>query len=76
MAFQRARVKKALGSVPQTCRNGRRVAVDTDGSYVSNQGIRGKLWLKEQDGVFVLPVMVGPPSDLDWHKPGLGRQAR
>ena len=65
MTFQRARVNKALGSVSQICKNGNRVIFDTGGSYIQNKETGSKLWLKEQGGVFVLPMMVGPPSEID-----------
>ena len=66
MTFQVAKVKKALGSVSQMVRNGNRLVFDQDAqgkdiSYVQNKKSGEKIWLRMENGVYVLDLMVGPP---------------
>lgn len=67
MTFQVARVKKALGSVSQMVQNNNRVVFDQDEqgrdvSYVQNKRTQEKLWLRKENGVYVLDLLVGPPK--------------
>ena len=66
MVFQVAQVKKALGSVPNIVRNGDMVVFDEDGSYIMNKDSGKKMWMRGDNGVFVLDVLVAPAS---WKKP-------
>lgn len=66
MTFQVARVKKALGSVSQMVQNNNRVVFDQDEqgrdiSYVQNKRTNEKIWLRRENGVYVLDLLVGPP---------------
>ena len=51
---------------------GNRVVFDVGGSYIMNVSTGDRLWLQEQNGVYALPAMIGPPSELA--NPDFGRQ--
>ena len=66
MTFQLAKVRKALGSVSQMVRNGNRLVFDQDAqgkdiSFVQNKKSGEKIWLRQENGVYVLDLLVGPP---------------
>ena len=61
------RVKKALGSVSQMVKNGNRLVFDQDSSvkdtsYIQNKRSNEKIWLRQENGVYVLDLMVAPPQ--------------
>ena len=62
MTFQCAEVNKALGSVSQIVHKGSRVVFDESGSYIQDKASGSRLWLEEQNGVFVLSAYVAPHS--------------
>ncbi len=62
MTFQVARVNKALGSVSKIVTNGNRVVFDQSGSYIENTWTKDKIWLREDNGVYVLDMLVAPPG--------------
>ena len=67
MTFQVAKAKKALGSVNSMVRNGNRVVFDLDElgndyAYIENKKSKEKLWMRVENGVYVLDVLVAPPS--------------
>ena len=57
-------VSKALGSVSQMCRTGHRVVFnppwDAAGSYIQHIQSGEKMWLDEQNGLYVLNTKVAP----------------
>ena len=66
MTFQVARVKKALGSVSQMVKNGNKLVFDQDSSgkdtsYIPNKRTNEKIWLRQENGVYVLNLMVAHP---------------
>ena len=76
MKFQVTQVHKALGSVSRIIKNNNKIVFDEEeGSYILNKETGEKLWLREDNGVFVLDVLVAPP---DWRpgdeQQGFGRQ--
>ena len=79
MKFQVAKVKKALGSVSEMVDSGNRVVFDTDEggydiSYIENKKTRDKVWLRRENGVYVLDMMVAPPNfDSGTQQPGFTR---
>lgn len=67
MTFQVGKVSKALGSVSQMVDNGNKVVFETDQngydiSHIENRNTREKIWLRRENGVYVLDMMVAPPS--------------
>ena len=65
MTFQVARVKKALGSVSQMVKNGTKLVVEQessgkDTSYIQNKRTNEKTRLRQENGVYVLDLMVAP----------------
>ena len=72
MTFQVARVKKALGSVSQMVKNGNKLVFDQDSSgkhmsYIQIKRTNEKIWLRQENGVYVLDLMVAPPQSTDPH---------
>jgi hypothetical protein len=63
MTFQVADVSKALGSVSKICSNGNRCVFDDEGSYIQNKLSGEKLWMRQQDRVYVLDVDIAPPEN-------------
>ena len=57
-------ITKSLGFVSQMCRAGNRVAFNPpwgpEGSYIENENTGERLWLEEQDGLYVLHAKVAP----------------
>ena len=82
MTFQVARRRKALRSVNQTVKNGNKLVFDQDSngkdtSYIQNKRTNEKLWLRQENGVYVLDLMVAPPqmsndlrTDPHFHRQG------
>ena len=67
MTFQVARVKKALGSVSQMVKNGNKLVFDQDSSgkdtsYIQNMRTNEKIWLRQENGVYVWDLLVAPPA--------------
>ena len=74
MTFQVTDVTKALGSVSKIVANGNKVVFDGSGSFIENKRSREILWMREDNGVYVLDVYVAPPDDYDrkgFHRQGL-----
>ena len=74
MTFQCAKVNQALGSYAQMVKTGNRVVFEQQGRYIQNIPCGSKLLLKDEDGVYVLPMKVGPRLNRYISKQGLGRQ--
>ena len=66
MKFTVCPVTKALGSVSQMCKSGHRVVFnppwEEEGSYIETLETGDKLWLDEQNGLYVLNTRVAPSS--------------
>ena len=67
MTLQIAKVSKALGSVSQMVDHGHRVVFDTgwngtDISYIENKQSKERTWLRRENGVYVLDMLVAPPN--------------
>ena len=62
MTFQVAAVNKALGSVSKIVANGNRVVFAQDGSFIENEWSKDRLCLREDNGVYVLDMLVAPPG--------------
>ena len=64
MNFAVCSVTKALGSVSQMCRAGNRVVFNPpwshEGSHIEREETGERLWLDEQEGLYVLQVKVVP----------------
>ena len=64
MRFTVCGVSKALGSVSQMCRAGRRVVVNPpwgpNGSYIEHIETGDCMWMEEQAGLYVLKTNVAP----------------
>jgi hypothetical protein len=76
MTFQVAKVNKALGSVSKIVANENRVIFDPHGSYIENVWTKDKLWMREDNGVYVLDMLVAPPGGEDesgFTRPGAQR---
>ena len=75
MTFQVAAVNKALGSVSKIVNNGGRVGFDMDGSYIENKWSNDRLWLREDNGIYVLVMLVvANHNDSIFGKPGTHSQ--
>ena len=82
MTFQVVREKKALGSVSQMVKNGNKLVFDQDSSgrdtsYIQKKRTNDKIWLRQENGVYVLDLMVAPPqrsngrsTDPHFHRQG------
>ena len=62
MTFQVTDVTKALGSVSKIVANGNKEVFDGSGSFIENKRSRERLWVREENGVYVLDVYVAPPD--------------
>ena len=66
MRFIVCDVSKALGSVSQMCRAGHRVVFNPawtgEGSYIQHLESGEKLWLEENNGLYVLNTRVAPAA--------------
>ena len=67
MTFQVARVKRAVGSVSQMVKNGNKLVFDQDRSgkdtsYIQNKRTNEKIWLRQENGEYVLDLMVAHPQ--------------
>ena len=75
MTFQVTDVTKALGSVSKIVANGNKVVFDESGSFIENKRSRERLWMREDNGVYVLDVYVAPPDchekKRDFHRQGI-----
>ena len=75
MTFQVTDVTKALGSVSKIVANGNKVVFDESGSFIENKRSRERLWMREENGVYVLDVYVAPPDShekkKDFHRQGI-----
>ena len=62
----RDEVSKALGSMSQMCRSGHRVVFnpswDPEGSYIEHLETGEKLWLEENNGLYMLNTKVAPAN--------------
>ena len=67
MKFQVCPVNKAFGSVSKIVKNGSRVIFDEAGSYIQNQRTGKVIWLREQEGLYVLYVKVKPNYPVGFH---------
>ena len=67
MKFQLCPVNKALGSVSKIVKNGSRVIFDESGSYIQNKKTGNVIWLREQDGLYMLDVKVKPNCPMGFH---------
>ena len=72
VTLQVARVEKVLGSVSQMVKNGNKLVFDQDSSgkdmsYIQNKRTNKKLWLRQENGVYVLDLMVAPRKSTDPH---------
>ena len=82
MTFQVVTVKKVLGSVSQMVKNGNKPVFDQDSSgkdmsYIQNKRSNEKTWLRQENGVYILDLMVAPPqmsrdrsADAHFHRQG------
>ena len=66
MTFQVDRVKKALGSISQVVKKWNKLVFDQDSSgkdtsYIQNKRTNQKIWLRQENGVHVLDLMVAHP---------------
>ena len=75
MTFQVTDVTKALGSVSKIVANGNKVVFDESGSFIENKRSRERLWMREDNGVYVLDVYVAPPDchekNVGFHRQGI-----
>ena len=67
MTFQVAKVNKALGSVSEMVDSRHKVVFDSDDfgrdiSYIENKATREKIWLRRENGIYVLDTLVAPPT--------------
>ena len=69
MPIQVADVGKVLGSVREMVNHGNRVVFDVDGSYIENKWSKDKLWLREDNGVYVLDMLVTPNNESGFGRP-------
>ena len=53
MTFQVTDVTKALGSVSKIVANGNKIVFDESGSFIENKRSRERLWMREENGVYV-----------------------
>ena len=64
MKFTVCEVAKALASVSQMCRAGNRVVFNppwsSEGSYIQHLDTGEKLWLHEENGLYMLNTRVAP----------------
>ena len=81
MTFQVAKVNKALGSAGQMVDSQHRVVFDCDDygrdiSFIENKATRERIWLRRENGVYVLDMLVAPPTKGNDppQSPGFGRQ--
>ena len=58
MTAQVCDVNKALLSVAKITGNGNKVVFDSEGSYIENKTSGEKMWLKEENGMFMLRMWV------------------
>ena len=74
MTFQVTDVTKALGSVSKIVANGNS-RFDESGSFIENKRSRDRLWMREENGVYVLDVNVAPldrhEKREDFHRQGI-----
>ena len=69
-----ADVKKPLASAVRVVQAGNRVVMDEEGSYIENVWTQDKIWLREDNGVYVLDMVVVPPEkrvESGFPRPGM-----
>ena len=67
MTFAGCQSEKALGSGSQMVKNGNELVFDQDSggkdtSYIQNKRSSEKVWLRQENGVYVLDLTVAPPQ--------------
>ena len=67
MTFQVARAKKALGSVSQMVKNWNKLAFLIKISCIQNKRTNEKILLRQENGIYVLDLMVALPQCTDPH---------
>ena len=70
MTFQVADVSKALGSASNILRHGNSIVMDMtedgkDLAYIQNKKTGQQMWMRQRNGVYVLDLLVAPPSDTE-----------
>ena len=61
-AQQVAKTTKALASVSKMVGNGNLVVFDEGGSFIYNKATGETTWMREENGVYLLDVMVAPAA--------------
>ena len=78
MKYQVAPVAKPLVAVKRICQTGHRVVYDGDGSYIEHKATGKRIWLREEDGNYMLDTWVLPKEEVQKHvninDQGFGRQ--
>ena len=67
MKYQVAPVAKPFVSVKRICQNGHRVIFDEDGSYIEHKVTGKRIWLREEDGDYMLDMWVVPQDEIRKH---------
>ena len=62
MTAQVCDVNKALLSVKRVVKAGNRVVFDEDGSYIEDKQTGEKMWMEENNGMYILKLWVGAKS--------------
>ena len=81
MRFTSCEVSKALGYVSQICRAGHAVIFNPpwheDGSYIEHLETGDRMWLIEQNGLYMLDARIAPTGKQtsSYTNKGFGRQA-
>ena len=62
MTAQVCDVNKALLRVKRVAKAGNRVVFDEDGSYIEDKQTGEKMWMEENNGMYILKLWVGAKS--------------
>ena len=62
MTAQVCDVNKALLSVKRVVKAGNRLVFDEDGSYIEDKQTGEKMWMEENNGMYILKLWVGAKS--------------
>ena len=66
---------ETLGSVSKIVANGNKAVFDESGSFIENKRSRERMWMREENGVYVLDVYVASPDHhekrKDFHRQGI-----